>query len=180
VAQEAPVVAIDFSILAEHDPLAEEPSGVGRHEQVPARRRSARVGVRSDEPVEEVPTDGATAEPLITENRAVWVEGGYLVLIQWTRPESAEEAIAALEASSPDILAYLGTLDASSAVLHDPGPLHVLETGLIALLSPIVAPATIDVIHLDHDCQTLCTGGVSPDLSTPIRVRGRMVTPSTR
>ena len=100
--------------------------------------------------VEQVVTGG------ISENRALWIEPGYLLMLTWTRPEENSDVIAALEGSTETIGTYLSENVATVDDLHDVSRLHVHENAIALLLETRVAPATIGTIHLDHDCNTVC------------------------
>jgi len=112
-------------------------------------------------PAAAAPSDSAEAPPaeivMAVENRALWVEPGYLVLLRWERPVENEEVIATLEGSSDAVAAYLSEQVENSQSLHDLGRLHLIEDGLAALLEARVAPADIQTLHLDHDCASVCT-----------------------
>ena len=160
-------VEADFSILADHDPLTDDRS---QAVSVQRGRRSA----ASDSPSE--PTALPT-EAVITENRAVWVEPAYLILLQWHRPENADGAVAALDGSAEAIRAFMAEQvgDAFSE-LHDPESLQNLERGLLTLLTPLLVPAEIEVLHIDHDCGAVCHVPVDP----PVMLRGRVAPPHIR
>ncbi len=44
-----------------------------------------------------------------------------------------------------------------ASTLHDIDSLHEVERQVSALLEERVAPAVIEVIHLDHDCTQVCS-----------------------
>jgi hypothetical protein len=175
-AQSAPPA--DFSILEAHAPV----DGDGALEvSPPARRRAARESEpepaerRQEGRLDEARSEAvATAGEWVTENRALWVEPGYLVLLQWRRPADDEAAVAALEGASEAVGGYLRDAVTDAATqLHGTEMLGELETGIAAVLRPVVAPGVIDVLHLDHDCTSLC-----PPRPThhPV-VRGRIAPP---
>ncbi len=156
---------IDFSILDEHDPLTPD-----ERSQAPAAR--ARRAAPATEERAEAASTAEEPEVTITEQRALWVEPGYLVLIQWRRPESNADVISAFEGASETVSSHLSTEIADPfATLHDPAQLQDAERALLAVLVPIVAPAEIDVIHLDHDCTSVCS---VPTMLPDIQVRGRL------
>jgi hypothetical protein len=109
------------------------------------------------EPPTSGPTSQATAE-WVTEDRALWVEPGYLILVRWSRPIDNLDVVAALEGATPTVAAYLSSNVTAYNDLHDLDRLHTLEAGLVSMLAPTLSPATLDVLHLDHDCNTVCTG----------------------
>jgi len=165
-------IEVDFSVLEGHDRLVPSPSPslVG---ELGVAARSSVVGDGAvdgtDGPVEATgepptpdtePVDGLLAT--LTENRALWVDPGYLLLIQWTRPEDDETPVAALEASTQIVADYLELAVVDTEALHETLSLHAIELGLRELLNPVVLPARIEVIHLDHDCEAVC-GPLRPD-----------------
>lgn len=156
---------IDFSILDEHDPLATD-------ERAQPRASRARRAAPTTEERSETATVVEPAEEMITEQRALWVEPGYLILVQWRRPASNAGVIAAFEGASETVGAHLASqLTEPYAVLHDAAQLQEAERALLAVLVPIVAPAEIDVIHLDHDCTAVCS---VPTIDPDLHVRGRL------
>lgn len=183
---------IDFTVLESHDRLELTPSENARRE---AREDSVEAEVGREQTVlgESTPNEGSGGTgdqdpsgvpddpPVdvpsgtlasITENRALWIPPGYLVLIQLTRDEDDETSIPAFEGASEQVSSYLDTTVTDTDQLHDVIQLREIELGILALLEPIVAPATIDVLHLDHDCTTVC-GSLGPD-DSHIMLRGEM------
>ena len=167
---------IDFSVLQTHDRL-ELPIESERRE---AREDSIEPEVSHEQTVlhESTPTEGSgdttgqdptelPGDPTghlpsgtlasVTENRALWIPPGYLVLIQLTRDEEDETSIPAFEGAAEQVSTYLETAVSDTDELHDAIQLRDVELGILALLGPIVEPATIDVLHLDHDCNTVCS-----------------------
>lgn len=100
--------------------------------------------------------DEASVEEVV-ENRALWVEPGYLLLIRWARPADNQAPITALEGSADTISAFLTAQVTGTDSLHNLDQLHVIETALLADLSPRLSPARIEVIHIDHDCTSVCS-----------------------
>lgn len=103
----------------------------------------------------------------VTENRALWVEPGYLILLRWTRPRSDDDPVAALEGATDAVAGFLGTEVTSSDDLHNLDRLHEIEHGVVELLEPRVVPAVIETLHLDHDCNSVCSQldlGPDPDV----------------
>lgn len=92
----------------------------------------------------------------IVESRALWVEPGYLLLIKWSRPEDDESPIANLEGAADTLQTFLSTRVETVDQLHNLEQLHLLEWEIAEQLGPIVSPAVIDVLHLDHDCSSVC------------------------
>lgn len=93
----------------------------------------------------------------IEESRALWIEPGYLLLVRWSRPEEDETSIAALENASQSLGEFLSTRVTSVDNLHNLDQLHQVEWELVELLTPLVDPAEISVLHLDHDCTQVCS-----------------------
>jgi hypothetical protein len=92
----------------------------------------------------------------IVEYRSLWIEPGYIILVQWSRPSSNLDVVAALDAAVPSLTEYLSSTVTSSQQLHNPSLLHELEASLLTQLQPIVQPAVIIAVHLDHSCATVC------------------------
>lgn len=92
----------------------------------------------------------------VEESRVLWVEPSYLVLIRWSRPEEDESSIAAFEGAEEQIGEYLATRVTTVDDLHNLDLLHEIEQEIVDILAPIVLPAEIDVLHLDHDCTRIC------------------------
>jgi hypothetical protein len=103
---------------------------------------------------------------VITENRALWLQNGYLVLLRWRRDEGDNAVVAALEGSADDVSMFLADRVRSVDNLHNIDQLHRIEGELLAQLAPRVAPATIEVLHLDHDCTAVCAT-LDPSLLHP-------------
>jgi len=169
---------VDFTILDEHDPL-------GTPEVVLERRRSRAEGDVQDGTGDAVSGDGSetgteesddinTIRTDITENRALWIPPGYLLLLQWTRPEEDLSPVDALEAATEMLTTYLEETVTDTDVLHDTISLQEIEVSLLELLNELVTPAVISVLHLDHDCEALCAD--DPTTTMPV-VRGRMIGP---
>jgi len=107
-----------------------------------------------------VPADAIEVPPVleerVVEDRALWIEPGYLLLIRWDRPTDDTVAVAMLEGSTETLQAYLSSNITETNDLHDLQRLHSHEQALFALLEPRVEPARIEKLHLDHDCNTVC------------------------
>jgi hypothetical protein len=111
---------------------------------------------------------------MITENRALWLEPGYLVLLRWVRAEDDTRAVALLEGSAAALSEFLTTRVRSVDDLHDLARLHALEGELLALLYERMPTGTIEVLHLNHDCTTVCPSlepgrlpGIRPEYPLP-------------
>ena len=102
----------------------------------------------------------------LEESRALWVEPSYLLLIRWSRPEEDESPIAALEAAEEQIGEFLATRVTTVDDLHNLDLLHQIEVEIVDLLAPIILPAEIEVLHLDHDCTRICHN-LDPSLTYP-------------
>jgi hypothetical protein len=94
---------------------------------------------------------------MVTENRALWIEPGYLVLIRWTRSPGDNAVIAALEGSTDALASYLTEHIQSNNDLHELTQLHTHENALQELLAERIRPAVLEVLHLDHDCSQVCS-----------------------
>ena len=101
------------------------------------------------------PVPGGPAS--IVESRALWVEPGYLILVRWSRPETDESCITALEGAADTLAEFLDARVTNVDHIHNLDQLHELEWELVEQLNPIVTPATIEVLHLDHDCTQVCS-----------------------
>lgn len=162
---------VDFSLLDRHrgthelvptppaQPMAAAPMAPAlREEQAPA-----------DEAVLDAePEPPAEPEPQVVENRALWVEPGYLILLRWQRQDPGAAQIAALEGATEAVSAYLGEQVTDGSALHDLDRLHHIEHGLFTLLAGLVAPANIQTLHLDHDCTSVCSGFGWPEGDIPL------------
>ena len=107
----------------------------------------------------------------MTEHRALWVDPGYLILLEWSRPVLNETPVASLEGSTEALAALLSEIVTEPDALHDTERLYQIERSVATLLATAVEPATIEVIHLDHDCNTVC-GSLYVEETRPV-VRGR-------
>ena len=102
----------------------------------------------------------------LTENRALWVTPGYLVLVRWRRHEDDDAVVAAFEGSADAVSTFLTTRVTSVDHIHNLDQLHGLESDLMAMLAARVSPAQIDVLHLDHDCTVVCSA-LNPSTEYP-------------
>jgi hypothetical protein len=120
-------------------------------------------------------------ETLLEENRALWVEPGYLVLLRWRRPVGDEATVGQLEGSADAVRALLDARVGSVDDLHNIERLHPLEDAVRTLLRERVHPATVDILHLDHDCTVVCAA-LDPSRHYPevIELDGDMPSPSWR
>jgi hypothetical protein len=145
---------IDFSVLEAHPPSVPPPPPAMAAPPTAAAPPSA--AAPPGPPAE--PRQVAVSEPLevVVENRALFVEPGYILLLQWERPVDELAAIAGLEGSTQAVADYLSQSITAMDELHHIERLHAHERALVALLGGRVAPATIAVLHLDHDCQRVC------------------------
>lgn len=153
--------AVDFSVLDAHpSPTALAPPAP------PAMAAPAAPMPAPAPPAASAPSQAA-AEPveMVTEHRALFVEPGYIVLLRWERPAGDTAVVAALEGSTEAVSAYLSANIDEMNDLHDIDRLHTHEHDLVELLQARVAPATIEVLHLDHDCNSVCgaRGWTGPD-----------------
>jgi len=185
---------VDFSLLDAHrnrdalapaaaemaagDALADAAAEQSRPEAEPAPEPEPEPLAEPAEPVAAAPVAAApaAAEPppeqaTVVENRALWIEPGYLILLRWNRPASNDDVVARLEGATEHVRSYLTVAVESVDTLHNFDQLHDLEHGVASLLEPLIAPATIDTIHLDHDCSRVCSGlspGVGPVEPIPL------------
>lgn len=126
------------------------------------------LGAGPAAPAAAAPAAAATTEVTheeVVENRALWVEPGYLVLLRWSRQTSDETSIPALEGLTETISAYLQEHVQTMENLHDIANLHVLESQIAEFIANGVA-ARVEVVHLDHDCSTVCN--LLPSSNGPI------------
>jgi hypothetical protein len=121
------------------------------------------------------PTESGVPE--VIEDRSLWIDPGYIVLIRWTRPVDNTDVIAALEGSVPAVSSYLSTSITSRDELHEVERLHGHELAITNLLAPLIVPARILVLHLDHNCSTVCSR--FPDFTETIPLPG-MISPTQR
>lgn len=114
----------------------------------------------------------------IDEQRSLWIEPGFVLLLEWTRPDGNEGPIAALEGATETVSAHLQESVTSVDQLHNLDQLHQIESDLATLLEPIVAPAEIGLLHLDHDCETVCND-LEPSTIGPVhhQMRGDIPVP---
>lgn len=115
---------------------------------------------RDTEPGTLMHADDPPPDPIgpatVVESRALWVEPGYLILVRWSRPETDESCVTALEGAADTLAEFLDTRVTNVDHIHNLDQLHELEWELVEQLTPLVVPATIDVLHLDHDCTQVC------------------------
>ena len=151
---------VDFSLLTAH-PSRMEAAPSAPAQTAPAAAPPAPAAMQMAAPAEPAPpADGAAVEVVVaevTENRALWIDPGYLILFQWVRPEDNDDVVGALEGSTEVVSTYLSERVDTSAALHDLGRLHEIEEGLASLIDSRVSPARIHTLHLDHDCSTVCS-----------------------
>ncbi len=182
-------MAVDFSVLEAHPPtaapIAEAPAVAAPAPSAPAP--SAALGALAAPPAPRPAPPAAAASPAeaaeasageplaqandeafveITENRALWLEAGYLVLLRWVRRDGDQVVVAALEGSTAAVGELLQREVQATSDLHNLDRLHAIEAALVGLLEPLVAPARIEALHLNHDCNVVCGGldaGTPPD-----------------
>jgi hypothetical protein len=171
---------VDFSRLENHpglspaSPLADELAPA--LEEVMAAPAEAELEEAADSaPAEaEAEVEGgervATGERAIwlTENRALWVEPGYLVLLTWTRPPD-DSLVAALEGSGDAVAEWFASHITQVDQIHNLELLHPLEGELSQFLAERLQPAIISVLHIDHDCTRVCST-LNPSRSYPERI----------
>ncbi len=180
---------VDFSMLEHHaspSTLAPQPPSEARAREQAAEERAEEESesVRADAPDEPSRHSEPLAElsetaaeppgPQVTENRALWVEPGYLILVRITRAEGNSDAITAFEGSTGAVSVYLQGAIAETSQLHNVDLLHSHEVVLATLVQERIAPAVLEVLHIDHDCTTICSGldpGHPPEI---IPLRGEM------
>lgn len=168
---------VDFTILDEHDPLVSDSVDLVRRrgraqDDVGDGTGSMGLDDGSETGTEES-DDNPTIRTDITENRALWIPPGYLLLLQWTRPEEETSPVETLEGLTDMLTTHLAEAVSDTDVLHDAVSLQEIEVSLMVLLNEQVTPAVISVVHLDHDCEALCPA----DPPTTHAIRGRMVSP---
>lgn len=158
---------VNFSLLdahpSTHDLMSPASGDMTAAPAAPAEPAAAAPPPPAAPPSDSVAGAGVTQ---VTENRALFVDPGYLFLIRWTRPADNADVVAALEGSAQAVQSYLGEHVSTADDLHDLGRLHAIEMGVVELLSSRVAPANVETLHLDHDCNTVCSSlgwEVDPD-----------------
>ena len=152
---------VDFSRLDSHPTHPQQPPM--------AADRADDTAMESDERREmadrdQVMADSATEE--VTENRALWVEPGFLILLRWRRQTSDEAPVAALEAAADPVSTFLASRVTNVDDIHNLDQLHPLEQELTAMLTPLVLPARVEMLHLDHDCTVVCSA-LNPSRTYP-------------
>ena len=160
---------INFEKL-EHHPRAETPSASS------AQTVSYDAAPVADEVGTLLAQSGAGE--VFVENRALWIDPGYLILLRWSRPVGDEGPAVALEAAATDLSTLIQARVTNVDNLHNFNQLHELENSLVATLSGRVTPATIEVLHLDHDCTSVCSVlNPSIEYPEPIEMLGDMPGP---
>lgn len=161
---------VDFSVLEEHDRVS-APAPMARQDPPSDDQAAGLSRVRATSSY--VPPAAPEAVAVIEENRAMWLEPGYLVLVRWERPEGNESIVAAFEDARDEVGEYLAaTVTDPQATLHHAGSLRPVEDGVTALLASRIAPARIVALHIDHDCQLVC--GTPPEPELIPNVAGRI------
>lgn len=147
--------AIDLSILDHHPPVCDTSSA-----GLPSTKTGGAKPSGAGDVVESGDDSGGwtplAQSEVVEEDRALWVDPGYLILLRWRRPVDDSLPVSALEAATEALADFLEENAVGMDDLHDIDRLHQLEAELVALLSPLLAPAEIDVLHLDHDCTLVC------------------------
>lgn len=164
---------IDFDKLESHPrPLgrAEEPEPAALAEEAAADLEPPLEGAAmADQMLAAQPTPAPAEPPTggeVVENRALWVEPGYLILLRWSRPADNDVPVAALEGAADQLRSFFAARVTTVDQIHNIEHLHVLEQQIIDLLGPEVLPARIEVLHLDHDCTVVCSA-LDPSTSYP-------------
>ncbi len=107
----------------------------------------------------------------VTENRALWVEPGYLILVRITRAEDNPEAIVGFEESTEAVTEYLQREITESSHLHNVDSLRIHELAVANIVRERISPARLEVLHIDHDCTTVCSlldpGHIYEELQVP-------------
>jgi len=154
---------INYDKLSSHPTSAEPRADVGAD----ALGQSDLAAVLADSADSEADFDDSVADQApasdepelaeeVVENRALWIEPGYLLLIRWARPVDDQSPITALEGSADAISSFLTTQVSSVDSLHNLDQLHAIESALLTDVASRITPARIEVLHLDHDCTTVC------------------------
>jgi hypothetical protein len=172
---------VDFSVLEHHRSVADQRGMVSPRADAAADVADSALreqdSARSRDEAPADPTALADANT-VTEQRALWVQPGYLLLLRWTRPDGDDAPVAALEGAADEVATFLAGRVTTVDNLHNLEQLRPLEADLAALLAAIVAPAVIEVLHLDHDCNTVCSA-LGPSVLTPepMMLRGDVAAP---
>ena len=137
----------DFSALDGYDPQKRKDEA--RANEQPTRRaaqKHRRGRVSSPRPKAE----------FIVERRSLYVRPGYRIALEWTRSKGDDAPVAARDGAVVALVAYLGQAVTDPTSLHDAATVQRLESGVLELLGPLVAPAEITVLHLTHSCGPVC------------------------
>lgn len=158
-------------------PLAPSDVGEGTESDPPDDPLEVAERVEDPLPVDDPPPVESRAD-MVEEQRALWIDDGYLVLIRWSRPEHDRRVISTLEDSASVVREFLSASVTSTDQLHNLDRLHRIETELAGVLQRRVEPAIIEVLHLDHDCSVVCNS-LDPSTTFPevIEVDGEMPFP---
>jgi hypothetical protein len=160
---------VDFSVLERHRPVgalvpADAEAAPAEAEEADDARAEAEVD--RDQVVDPADEQDQASTQEVVENRALWVEPGYLILMQWQRPVDDTRPVDAIPAATEVARSYLASRVTSVDQIHNIDQLHVIEAELVPLLAAALAPAEIAVLHLDHDCRTVCSA-LDPSRSYP-------------
>lgn len=146
-------LAVNFDRLSNHPPLSTV-------DPAPEAEAAVMDYEEAEEAVDDSDSDEfAAADPVetITENRALWVEPGYLVLLRWTRTATDSGVIASLESSGDAVATFLSGRITNVDHVHNIDQLHQIEHELLTYLGTLLPGVTIEMLHIDHDCTTVCS-----------------------
>lgn len=117
----------------------------------------------SPDPVDEPGGTGLIAgdpdEDVVVEDRALWIEPGYLVLMRLARDAEDVTVGADVDGATQDVSAYITAHLADYDSLHTLDVLHTHEDAIAAIIEARIEPAHIVALHVDHDCNEVCSGG---------------------
>lgn len=166
-------VDVDFSILDAHplrpveqpvvDPVMSSMVAPSTPvDQVGAFAAPVEVNNPEDgtDPLEPGLIGGDPDEDAVIEDRALWIEPGYLVLMRIARDAEDVTVGEDVDASSETVATYITENLSEYDVLHNIDSLHTHENGIAGIIDGLIEPAHIISLHLDHDCNEICGGGV--------------------
>lgn len=168
-------VDVDFSILNAH-PLrsTEEPLEQPAAPTMPApslQPPSSTLAAPPDEPAPTPSPDpvgetegtgligGDPDADDVVEDRALWIEPGYLVLMRLARDAEDVTVGADVDGATEDVSAYITANLSDYDTLHTLDVLHTHEDAIAAIIEGRIEPAHIVSLHVDHDCNEICSGG---------------------
>lgn len=163
-------IEVDFSVLDAH-PLRQTAEPVIQVDMPSMVAPATPVGSLSATPSVDVTDPGGTDPPEpgliggdpdeddVIEDRALWIESGYLVLMRIARDAEDVTVGEDVDAASETVASYITENLSNYDVLHNIDSLHTHENGIAVIIDGLIEPAHIVSLHLDHDCTETCGGG---------------------